>query len=94
MTAIVPEPPVVTERKTLAKRLAGKVAAVAAPRGDRKAAFTLRLDADRHLKLRLACAVSGRSAQQIVTQALDDLLNGLPEIDRLAQQLPAKRDGQ
>jgi hypothetical protein len=94
MTAIVPEPPVVAERKTLAKRLAGKAAAVATPRGERKSAFTLRLDAQRHLKLRLACAVSGRSAQQIVTEALDDLLDGLPEIDRLAKQLPSKRDGQ
>ena len=38
----------------------------------RKAAFTLRLDGDRHLRLRLANAVTGRSAQQIVTAALDD----------------------
>ena len=54
----------------------------------RKAAFTLRLDAGRHLKLRLAAAVTGRSAQQVVTEALDAFLEGLPEIDRLAQQLP------
>ena len=54
----------------------------------RKAAFTLRLDAERHLKLRLAVAVVGRSAQQVVTEALDQFLGGLPEIDRLAQQLP------
>jgi hypothetical protein len=54
----------------------------------RKAAFTLRLDASRHLKLRLAAAVTGRSAQQVVTEALDAFLEGLPEIDRLAQQLP------
>ncbi|HJP69217.1 MAG TPA: hypothetical protein VJ846_09970, partial [Sphingomicrobium sp.] len=32
-----------------------------------KAAFTLRLDPERHLRLRLACAVDGRSAQQLVT---------------------------
>ena len=56
---------------------------VAVPAG-RKSAFTLRLDADRHLKLRLACAVTGRSAQQIVTGALDELLAGIPELDRLA----------
>jgi hypothetical protein len=55
-----------------------------------KTAFTLRLDADRHLKLRLACAVMGRSAQQIVTGALDDLLDSLPEINALAQRVPAK----
>lgn len=94
MVTVVPEPPVVKQRKTLARQLAGKVASVAAPARERKAAFTLRLDADRHLKLRLACAISGRSAQQIVTQALDDFLNDLPEIDRLTQQLPHLRDGQ
>ena len=37
--------------------------------GKAKAAFTLRLDPQRHLKLRLACAVSGQSAQMLVTQA-------------------------
>ncbi|WP_150290229.1 hypothetical protein [Sphingobium estronivorans] len=57
----------------------------------RKAAFTLRLDADRHLKLRLASAIAGRSAQQMVTEALDTFLASLPEIDRLAQSLPRAR---
>nr|MBA4771237.1 hypothetical protein [Sphingobium sp.] len=94
MAAAVTEPQVIQQRKTLARRLAGRTAVAPAPARSRKAAFTLRLDADRHLKLRLACAVSGRSAQQIVTQALDDYLDDLPEIDRLAQQLPAVGDGQ
>ena len=57
----------------------------------KKAAFTLRLDGDRHLKLRLACAVTGRSAQQLVAGALDDFLATVPEIDALAAQVPAKR---
>jgi hypothetical protein len=56
-----------------------------------KAAFTLRLDPDRHLKLRLACAVDGRSAQQIVTDAVDQFLADMPELDGLAQK--AKRRG-
>jgi hypothetical protein len=56
----------------------------------RKTAFTLRLDADRHLRLRLACAVTGRSAQQIVTGALDELLATIPEIEALAERVPAK----
>ncbi len=56
----------------------------------RKAAFTLRLDAERHLRLRLACAVTGRSAQQIVTGALDDMLAAIPEIEALASRVPAK----
>ncbi len=56
-----------------------------------KAAFTLRLDAERHLKLRLACAVSGRSAQQLVTEALDQLLGAMPELDAMADRAPNKR---
>jgi hypothetical protein len=63
----------------------------AAPGSKAKAAFTLRLDPQRHLKLRLACAVGGRSAQQIVTDALDQLLAAMPELDTLADK--AKRRG-
>jgi hypothetical protein len=55
-----------------------------------KSAFTLRLDPDRHLKLRLACALSGRSAQQLVTVALDDFLATLPEVEALAGRVPAQ----
>lgn len=87
-------PPVVLAREELAERIKAapaprkKAASAPAPAPGRKAAFTLRLEAERHLKLRLACAVTGRSAQQIVTQALDDFIDTLPEIDRLTQQLP------
>jgi hypothetical protein len=63
----------------------------AAPGSKAKAAFTLRLDPSRHLKLRLACAVDGRSAQQIVTDALDQLLGRMPELDVMAEK--AKRKG-
>ena len=56
----------------------------------RRAAFTLRLDAKRHLKLRLAATVRGRSAQQLVTEALDSFLGQIPEIESLAAQV--KRD--
>ena len=59
----------------------------------RKAAFTLRLDAERHLRLRLACAVTGRSAQQIVTGAVDELLASIPEIEALAARVPATGGG-
>jgi len=55
-----------------------------------KAAFTLRLDTDRHLRLRLASAVSNRSAQQLVTEALDAFLESLTEVDALARQLDAR----
>jgi hypothetical protein len=63
----------------------------AAPGSKSKAAFTLRLDPERHLKLRLACAVDGRSAQQLVTDALDHLLERMPDLDGLAAK--AKRRG-
>ena len=62
-----------------------------APGSKGKAAFTLRLDPDRHLKLRLACAMDGRSAQQFVTDALDQLLGRMPELDSMAAK--AKRKG-
>ena len=59
-----------------------------------KAAFTLRLDQERHLRLRLASAVTGRSAQQLVTEALDQFLESLDGIDALASQIdPAKLRG-
>ncbi len=63
----------------------------AAPGSKAKAAFTLRLDPERHLKLRLACAVDGRSAQMLVTQALDEFLSAMPELDAMA--VKAKRKG-
>jgi hypothetical protein len=63
-------------------------AAVAAVSG-KKSAFTLRVDAERHLRLRLATAVTGRSAQQLVTEALDLLLASIPEIESLAERVPA-----
>ena len=53
-----------------------------------KAAFTLRLESERHLRLRLASALSGRSAQQLVTQALDELLTAMTDVDALIAQLP------
>jgi hypothetical protein len=67
----------------------------AAPGSKDKSAFTLRLDGERHLRLRLACAVGNKSAQQLVTAALDAFINSMPEIGVLASQLPAtKRNGQ
>lgn len=56
-----------------------------------RAAFTLRLDAERHLRLRLASALANRSAQQIVGEALDRFLTAMPEVDALAAQLPPQK---
>lgn len=55
--------------------------------GKAKAAFTLRLDADRHLQLRLASASRNRSAQALVVEALDAFIATLPEIRGLVSQL-------
>jgi hypothetical protein len=63
----------------------------AAPGSKGKSAFTLRLDPSRHLKLRLACAVDGRSAQQLVTDALDQLLQSMPELESMAEKAPRKK---
>lgn len=75
-------------------KVAAKVKKAAAPRaangatGKGKSAFTLRIDPDRHLQLRLVCAVKHRSAQQILIEALDNYLGTLPEIAKLAGQVP------
>ena len=53
----------------------------------RRAAFTLRLDAERHLRLRLAATIDSRSAQQIVTEALDRLLAEMPDVEELAVRI-------
>lgn len=75
-----------------AHRLARAAAAGGSPRRSalaegRRAAFTLRVDEARHLRLRLAATLQGRSAQQIVTDALDRLLESLPELEDLARRV-------
>lgn len=67
-----------TRRKPAAKKPATDNA--------RRAAFTLRLDADRHLKLRLAATMQGVSAQALVTEALDALLAEITDLDALAER--------
>ena len=54
--------------------------------GRGKAAFTLRITAERHLRLRLASAVTHQSSQALLTQALDSFLDTLPEVEALARQ--------
>lgn len=53
----------------------------------KRAAFTLRLDTERHLKLRLAATMQGVSAQALVTEALDALLAEFEELDALAARM-------
>lgn len=82
-------PEVVRQQRRVASRLESERRSALAD--GRRAAFTLRVDAERHLKLRLACTIQGRSAQQLVTQALDALLDDLPELAELAAQVASKR---
>ena len=56
----------------------------------RRAAFTLRLDTDRHLKLRLVATMQGVSAQSLVTQALDTMFDDIEALDTLVERM--KRD--
>lgn len=86
----LPEPPPLIP--LAAHRIARAAAASVSERRSaladgRRAAFTLRVDESRHLKLRLACTMQGRSAQQIVTEALDRLLDELPELEDLAKRV-------
>lgn len=62
------------------------------PMNGAKAAFTLRLDAERHLRLRLASALHRQSAQQLVTEALDSFLKTLPEVEAMAGRLSPGAD--
>ncbi|MGJ3649677.1 hypothetical protein ACLB0R_14535 [Sphingomonas sp. GlSt437] len=89
-----PEPASIVEQLSAPKRPkaatpppAAPVSRVASARG--KAAFTLRLDEHRHLRLRLASALKHQSAQQLVTAALDAFLDQLPEVDDMAARLAA-----
>ena len=98
-------PEIVRQQESLLDRVAAvarKVEAQPAPKAKKdrapralrareKAAFTLRLDAERHLRLRLASAVTNRSSQVILTDLLDEYLASLPEIDAMASRLPAAR---
>lgn len=88
-----PAAEIVEIAKVTKKSPAVKSAVRAAAGSKAKSAFTLRIDADRHLKLRLACAVSNRSAQQLVTSALDAFIDAMPEISQLASQVPSSKTG-
>jgi hypothetical protein len=81
-------PEVVRQRSKAAERIARPAIQRRSALADgRNAAFTLRLDAERHLKLRLACTLEGRSAQQLVTDALDQLISSIPDVATMAAQI-------
>ncbi|HEX4848334.1 MAG TPA: hypothetical protein VFV30_09330 [Novosphingobium sp.] len=84
-----PIPEVLRQQQELSNRIARERRSALA--AGRRAAFTLRVDSDRHLKLRLACTLHNRSAQQLVTEALDQWLDALPDVAELAAQVTKKR---
>jgi hypothetical protein len=88
---VAEKPVVVRQQEAAARRVADPPQRRSALDDGRRAAFTLRVDAERHLKLRLACTLNNRSAQQLVTEALDRLLADLPEITELAAQVAKRR---
>ncbi|MBN8832505.1 MAG: hypothetical protein J0G94_18240, partial [Sphingomonadales bacterium] len=75
-----PAPPVAEKKKSPSR-------AAELPGAGRKAAFTLRLDAERHLRLRLMSALSNRSAQHLLTEALDALIARDDALKALADQV-------
>ncbi|WP_120716310.1 hypothetical protein [Tsuneonella amylolytica] len=89
------EPEVLRQREAIAERIAPRPAPAApktvttkSPRARKdRAAFTLRLDQQRHVKLRLACTMRDTSAQALVTEALDAFLGTMPELEALAAQV-------
>lgn len=89
--AVAPEPeaPDQDAPEPAATETVHQIAAQGVPKA--KAAFTLRLDPARHLRLRLASALSGRSAQRLVTEALDQFLSQSPEVTAMAQQIEEQR---
>lgn len=79
------QPPVRKTPKSAVKKTAAKAAKSA-----RRAAFTLRLDTERHLKLRLAATMQGMSAQALVTEALDAMLADIDDLEALAERMNGK----
>lgn len=54
----------------------------------RKVAFTLRLDPRRHALLRACCTAERRSAQSLLVEALDRLVDATPGLEEVLAQLP------
>lgn len=76
--------PALDEAETVGEAAITESVAASAPRvraqpgQAARAAFTLRLDPDRHLRLRLLCAHRHKSAQQMLIEALDAWLVANP----------------
>ncbi|MEP2235691.1 MAG: hypothetical protein ABJM58_08070 [Alteripontixanthobacter sp.] len=82
--------PVQRQHDEISQRFSKNAEAPRAARQTRRTAFTLRMDAERHLRLRLASTIENRSAQAIVTEALDAFLASIPELEQLAAKVERK----
>lgn len=80
--------PIASDRAAPEKRDIPKTYGKRLPR----AAFTLRLDEERHLRLRLASALRNASAQTLMIEALDQFLRSVPEVEHLACQITTRTD--
>jgi hypothetical protein len=75
-----------TVKPKVERKSAAKHAPLIAEATSRKAAFTLRIDTERHLRLRLLSALTNRSSQQLLIEALDALLAGHGDLEGIAGQ--------
>lgn len=78
-------PPRESSFKPMIERKTPKISKVEA--AHHKAAFTLRIDAERHLRLRLLSALVNRSSQQLLIEALDAILASHGKVEDLAGQV-------
>ena len=85
--APAPAPAQVTPLATRRAPIAPSRPAIRPAASERRAAFTLRLDPERHLKLRLAATMQGVSAQVLLTEALDAMLAEFDNLDVIAAHL-------
>ncbi|MBH5323426.1 hypothetical protein [Aurantiacibacter sediminis] len=82
--------PVVDNRPRIMPKAPSQPQRQSAVSQGKRAAFTLRLDAERHLKLKLASTMQNKSAQTLVTEALDRFLSEFIELDAIAAQVHGK----
>ncbi|WP_228726846.1 hypothetical protein [Novosphingobium aureum] len=90
----VGKPEVLHRMDQIAQRLGAvaqrePVVAETAAKPGKRAAFTLRLDAERHFQLKMAALMLDRSSQSIVTEALDRFLAEIPGVS--GQQPPVSQ---
>ncbi|MCK0099835.1 type II toxin-antitoxin system HicB family antitoxin [Qipengyuania sp. S6317L1] len=87
--AVLPQPvaKIPSRKKLKAQKKSVSKATAATPKTLKRAAFTLRLDPERHLKLRLAATINGKSAQALLTEALDAMLSEIADLDALARRV-------